>query len=53
LSDADAGNPDLLERACTAIDAIARAQTYLDANVNVPVVFQQLAATLERQTVRS
>jgi DNA polymerase III subunit delta' len=38
-----------LERACAAIDAIARAEQYLDANVNIPLVFQQLAATLERE----
>lgn len=39
---------DDLEKACTAIDAIARAETYLDANVNVPIIFQQLAMTLAR-----
>jgi hypothetical protein len=38
-----------LERACAAIDAIARAEEYLEANVNIPLVFQQLAATLERE----
>jgi DNA polymerase III delta' subunit len=40
-----------LERACAAIDAIARAEEYLDANVNIALVFQQLAATLERECV--
>jgi DNA polymerase III delta' subunit len=40
-----------LERACAAIDAIARAEGYLDGNVNVSLVFQQLAVTLERQAV--
>lgn len=40
-----------LERACAAIDALARAETYLDGNVNVSLVFQQLAVTLERQAV--
>ena len=37
-----------LEKACAAIDAIARAETYLDANVNVPIIFQQLSLTLAR-----
>lgn len=37
-----------LERACTAIDAIARAETYLDANVNVPIIFQQLSLAMSR-----
>jgi DNA polymerase III delta' subunit len=35
---------DQLERTCCAIDAIARCQMYLDANVNVPVALGQLAA---------
>ena len=42
---------DELERACAAIDALARAEIYLDGNVNVSLVFQQLAVTLERQAV--
>jgi DNA polymerase III delta' subunit len=42
-------DPDALERACSTIDAVARAETYLDENVNVPLVLQQLAATLERR----
>jgi DNA polymerase-3 subunit delta' len=32
------------ERACSAIDAIARAEMYLDANVNVSLVMEQLGA---------
>lgn len=44
-------NASELQRACAAIDAIARAETYLDGNVNVSLVFQQLAVTLERQAV--
>jgi DNA polymerase-3 subunit delta' len=36
-----------LERACAAIDAVARAEEYLDANVSVPLLLQQLAVTLE------
>lgn len=46
LTDADG-----LDRACAAIDAIARAEGYLAGNVNVSLVFQQLAVTLERQAV--
>jgi DNA polymerase-3 subunit delta' len=38
---------DRLERYCGLIDAIARAETYLDANVNVALVFQQLAVAME------
>lgn len=37
-----------LELACNAIDAIARADDYLDANVNIPIIFQQLSQTLIR-----
>ncbi len=36
-------DPDALERVCRVIDAVARAERYLDANVNVSLVFQQLA----------
>ena len=39
--------PGELERACAAIEAIARAETYLDANVNTSVVLQQLSVALE------
>ena len=41
-------DPDALEQACATIDAIGRTETYLDENVNVPLVLQQLSATLER-----
>jgi DNA polymerase III delta' subunit len=41
-------NPGELERACTAIDALFRAETYLDANVNTAVVLQQLSIALTR-----
>jgi DNA polymerase III subunit delta' len=44
--DADEGQ---LEKPCAAIEAIARAETYLDANVNVPIVFQQLSMALARE----
>jgi hypothetical protein len=40
-------DPDRLERACSVIDAIVRAEGYLDANVNIPLVFQQLAVAME------
>jgi hypothetical protein len=42
-----------LERVCSAIDAIVRAETYLDANVNVPLLLQQLVVTLERLFART
>jgi len=40
--------PDQLERACAVIDSIARAENYLDSNVNTALVLQQLAVALER-----
>ena len=43
LSSADA---DALERVCTAIDSVARAEMYLDANVNTALVLQQLSIAL-------
>jgi hypothetical protein len=46
-------DPDELEAACAAIDAIVRAENYLDSNVNVALTFQQLAATLERDFARA
>jgi DNA polymerase-3 subunit delta' len=42
-------DPSELERACAAIDAIFRAETYLDANVNTALVLQQLALALQRR----
>lgn len=42
-------DPAELERACAAIDAIYRAETYLDANVNTALVLQQLALALQRR----
>jgi DNA polymerase-3 subunit delta' len=44
---AQTSDPDDLERACAAIDAIARAEEYVDSNVNIALVFQQLAMALE------
>jgi DNA polymerase-3 subunit delta' len=46
-------DPDELEAACAAIDAVARAENYLDSNVNVALTFQQLAATLARDFARA
>ena len=45
---ADLADPAELERTCAAIDAIARAETYLDANVNAAIALQQLSLALER-----
>ena len=38
---------DTLEKCCSLIDAIARAEGYLDANVNVALTLQQLALAME------
>lgn len=43
-----ATQPHELEHLCSAIDAIARAEQYLDSNVNTALIFQQLAVTLEK-----
>ncbi|HZK81767.1 MAG TPA: DNA polymerase III subunit delta' [Humisphaera sp.] len=45
---ADGSPDDDLESACSAIDALAQAETFLDSNVNVSLIFQQLAMKLER-----
>jgi len=42
-----------LDRACAIIDALAQAEKYLDANVNIPLVFQELATTLQGSVVGS
>jgi DNA polymerase-3 subunit delta' len=39
-------NRPVAERACDAIDAISRAETYLDANVNVALVMEQLSGAM-------
>ncbi len=41
-------DPDELDRACTAIDGVVRAEGYLNSNVNVALTLQQLSVTLER-----
>ena len=46
----DLDDPEALERACAAIDTIRRAETYVDENVNVALVLQQLSASLEQRT---
>jgi DNA polymerase III delta' subunit len=43
----DEEDPDRLEKSCALVDAIARAEEYLDANVNVALTFQQLALAME------
>ena len=44
----DGAEPAEMERACAAIDAIVRAELYLDSNVNTAIALQQLALSLER-----
>jgi DNA polymerase-3 subunit delta' len=48
---AETADPDELDRSCTAIDALVRAEEYLNANVNVALTLQQLSVTLERSLV--
>src|SRR5262245_34902961 len=40
--------PPLLERAAAAVDTIVRGGSYIESNVNIPLVLQQLAAALSR-----
>lgn len=42
-------HPARLERLCNTLDALARAADYLDSNVNITLIFQQLAAGLQLQ----
>jgi DNA polymerase-3 subunit delta' len=42
---------EVMEQICSAIDAVVRAEAYLDANVNVALVFQQFGIALERTLV--
>src|SRR5688572_15416605 len=39
-------DPEALERACTTIDTIRRAEMYIDENVNVALALQQLGASV-------
>ncbi len=48
LRENNSTDDESLDRACDAIDALVKAEALLDANVNVGLVFQQLAATLGR-----
>jgi DNA polymerase III subunit delta' len=50
---AEVEDPDELERTCAGIDALTRSEEFLDANVNLPLIFQQLAVTLDRLFVRA
>lgn len=40
-------DPDAMDRYCSAIDAFVQADQYLDGNVNLSLIFQQLAVRLE------
>jgi DNA polymerase-3 subunit delta' len=42
-------DPGELNRACDAIDAIARTENYIDSNVNTAIALQQLAMSLEKR----
>ncbi len=48
---ADDSDPDRVEQSCAAIDAIALAEKYLDANVNVSLALQNLSAMLAEALV--
>ena len=48
LADSEQVDPDAMEQACAVVDALQRSETFLDANVGVSLVFQQLAVSLER-----
>jgi DNA polymerase-3 subunit delta' len=50
---AETDRDDALERCCDAIEAIVRAEQFVDANVNIALIFQQLAIVLEGETVGS
>jgi DNA polymerase III delta' subunit len=41
-------DPETLEKICVAIDTVVRAEEYLEANVNIPLVFQQFTGALDR-----
>lgn len=47
------GEADAAENCCAAIDAIVRAEGYLDSNVNVPLTLQQLSVSLEQRLART
>lgn len=43
-----ADDPESLQRVCRAIDAIISSEQYLESNVNIPLVIQQLVGALDR-----
>jgi hypothetical protein len=47
------GVADAMENCCAAIDAIVRAEGYLDSNVNAALSLQQLAVALQQQLLRA
>lgn len=49
---ADEEDPEALEALCNGIDAAAQAENFLDANVNIGLIFQQLGVRLERLYAR-
>src|SRR5256885_17184465 len=42
-----------LEHTCAAIDALTKSEQFLESNVKIPLIFQQLAVTLEKLLVRA
>ena len=46
-------DPDELEHTCAAIDGLTRSEEFLESNVNIPLIFQQLAVTLDKLFVRA
>jgi DNA polymerase III subunit delta' len=44
-------DPERLDRLCTAVDAVVRAESYLDQNVNVALTLQQFSLSLAREFV--
>ena len=46
-------DPEALEALCSGIDAAAQAENFLDANVNISLIFQQLGVRLESLYARS
>jgi DNA polymerase-3 subunit delta' len=49
---AEEQEPEALESLCAAVDAMAQAEQYNDSNVNLSLIFQQVAARLEGLFVR-
>jgi hypothetical protein len=43
-------SPDDLENTCRLIDQLAQAESYLESNVNVALVLQNLAASMTPET---